>query len=83
MRIAIEIILFAIILAMMGKTTITLHPFSISMEYWHRPVAFILLILAIGLLCTGEYYHGYTKGLENGSGMTIDCIQRYIEDGLK
>ncbi|WP_321331852.1 hypothetical protein [uncultured Bacteroides sp.] len=60
-----------------GHFSITLSPFKISLPFWNRSLAYLLMAIAITLLSAGDYAQGYKKGLEKG-----DYVKGY-KDGLQ
>ena len=65
-----------------GHAKITLHPFSISVEYWWRALGIILVMMGIGILSAGEYYRGRIKGQDEAFGACLEELEKKIkEDG--
>lgn len=77
MKIAIFTAACVVIFLFIGHFSITLSPFRISLPFWNRSLAYLLMAIAITLLSAGDYAQGYKNGLEKG-----DYVKGY-KDGLQ
>lgn len=80
MRTTIYIILSIVILLWLGGFTVTFKPFTVSLPDWHKPLAFLLLWLAMLAYTVGEYTKGYAEGFSNGVDRVIEEIENRSND---
>ena len=64
LKVLIWSILYILLLIYMGKTTISFHPFFISMEEWDRVLMFVLFSVFDVIHTSIEYARGFNNGIE-------------------
>lgn len=71
----ISIIILIVWLLFVGHISISMHPFSISLPYWHRSVGLLLVIAGFILYNVGEQTSGYKKGWNDCIKAVENCIK--------
>lgn len=78
--IIISCVILIVFLLYVGHLSITIKPFGIQLPYWHRSLGLFLLILSFLIYNIGERAKGYTDGLERGTVIMFDAINKHFEE---
>lgn len=80
MKEIISVVILIVVILFVGKTEITLHPFSIRMEQWMTVVGIALISIGVSLMCRDSHCEGFKKGAEQGAEEVIKFINSVKED---
>lgn len=72
--------IFGLTFLIVGGFQISFKPFSISLPYWDRAVALLLIVAALVLYNVGECTRGYKKGLDDGFKMGVDWTIKSLKE---
>ena len=79
----VMLVISLVFIAMLFGLKVNFKPFKISLEEWKHGLGWLLVIIGIGLLLINrgskEYLKGYKEGLEDGSQLMIDKINKAVD----
>ena len=79
MKTVLTIVVCVVFFLVLGDTTIQFKPFRINIEHWYRPVAIILMMLALIIYTVGEHTKGYKEGLNQGVEQVFNELKKQKE----
>ena len=75
MKTTLFILCAIIALLYIGGFSMSFSPFKISIPFWYKSVAIVLLVAAVALYTIGQYTEGYEKGLKRGQELVFEALE--------